>query len=443
MKYGVLTLPNNQNKLLIYGVILWVILEELLISLLGLPSMLRYINDVVILFLCVVCICNTGRIISIFRQTGYSGVLAAILLYSVCVLMSAILNGVSVLLFLWAVRNTFRFLAFYMICIFVLDQEDIQRLLQWLCGLQWLNLILALFEYFVLHQKQDQLGGLFGTEVGCNTLLNIYLCFVVAYVMLQYLSKKKSLLYLLVSVISAMLIAALSELKVFYIEIILITFLALLLAKEKKRALVILLITAGALAVGLVVIRQLFPYHFAVLTNYNRLVEYVASEDGGYHLSRLHAFSNINRLFFQGNIQQNLLGFGFGSCEYSSFDFLTSAFYRKYGMYNYRWFSNQMMFLETGYLGVILYIAILAAILFSTWKSRRKSPDTYDTKNLVIIMCIITMITLWYNASVRTECGYLIYFILASAGACEKGKQAAEERNVQFGTTDFCYCPHL
>lgn len=420
MRFGVITLPKNSNKLLIYFLITWIMFEDLLVSAFGAPSMIRYLNDGIMLFLLLACLRNVNKVVRVFWQTRYTGVLLIMLLYIFYTLLGSIINGVPPLRVLWAARNNYRFFAFFVICVYALDRKDIQRLAAWLCQLQWLNLGLGLVEFFILHKDGDYLGGIFGTAKGCNAGLNVYLCFVTACVVLQYLYKQRPFRYLVCSLVATMLLAGLAELKIVFVEIALIVLMILFLSGRKKQAFTLLGMSAAALAVGLLIMWQLFPEHFAILTDLDRLLEYSVSEAGGYKLSRFHAFSNINRLFFRDSVFRNLFGFGFGYCEYSSFDFLTSNFYRQYGFLNYRWFAHQMMFLETGYVGLALYIAILASILLCAWRSRKKDPATALWNYFVMIMCVLTVINLWYNASIRAENAYLIYFALSIGAVMDK-----------------------
>lgn len=429
MKFGVLTLPNNSNKLLIYGLIAWIMFEDLMIDTLGAPSVIRYFNDTVVLLLLVTGLMNVNRILQVFREIRYRNVLLIMLLYMVYTLFGSMINGVPMLQVLWAIRNNYRFLAFFILCVYALDSRDLERLLRWLCQLQWVNLALGLFEFFVLHQKRDYLGGMFGTAKGGNASLNVYLCFVMTYVVLQYIYKQKSFCYLLLSLTATMVLAGLAELKVIFVEIVLIVILVLLLVGRKKQVVAVLGISLVALAIGLMILKQLFPDHFALFTNFSGLLEYGTREDGGYSLSRFRAFSNINRLFFKGSVLRNAFGFGFGNCEYSAYNFLTSNFYRQFGGYNYRWFAHQMMFLETGYVGFILYIAILGGILFSAWESKKRNPSTVLWNNVVLIMGVITIINLWYNASIRSEIAYLTYFAL-SVGAIVDKKMDNKKRGL-------------
>ena len=116
----------------------------------------------------------------------------------------------------------------------------------------------------------------------------------------------------------------------------------------------------------------------------------------------------------------NLFGLGFGNCEYSSFSFLQSPFLGEYGQYNYRWFMHQMMFLETGYCGLLAFGGILAAVMYGAWKGRKGRQTDKHMHEMVIVMCLLTIINVWYDASLRSECAYMIWFVLAISAILNK-----------------------
>lgn len=407
----------NHNKALIYVILLSVLLENLFIDLTGIPSAVRYLNDGIILLLLICCF----RVIyPALRRAGAMCVVAAILFYSLTLISGWILNGGSPMLALWAIRNTYRFFAFYVICVCILSREDIICIFELFRKLQYFNLAACLYEYFILGKTRDYLGGMFGVEKGCNAYLHIYLCIVLIYVIYRYLGKKASAKYVFYVLFSTMLIAGLAELKIIFLEIGILFLAVWIMNREKRRIWVILIFGFAAVAAGLFVLMIVAPEHFQILTDLSQLMEYANSEDGGYHLSRFHALANINQLFFHGDWMLNLFGLGFGNCEYSSFSFLQSPFYREYGVYNYRWFSHQMLFLESGYMGLISYTAIFIVILLNAWRSRRGNKDEWFIHETVVIVCLITIINIWYDASLRSECAYMIWFVLAATAIVNK-----------------------
>ncbi|MDY5989705.1 MAG: Stealth CR1 domain-containing protein [Coprococcus catus] len=422
---------TKYSKILIYIVLLSALFDNMLIDFLRLPSAIRYINDVIILFLLLNCLKESRKdwkqigyhlhqngwletVRGVYRQPGPMNVMIAILFFSLMLIPGLLINGGSPLHILWAVRNYYRFFAFYIICIHTFDKDDVINILELFCKIYYVNLVLCLIECFVFGKTRDYLGGIFGVSKGCNGYLNVFLCIVLSYVCCKYMKMKVSTAYMAFILISTMLIAGLAELKIIFIEMVIIVGLVILMHRHDKRIWVILKFSIAVIAIGLVSLLVVAPDHFFILINPLRLFEYAGSKNLGYNLSRFHAFSNINQLFFHGNPLLNLFGLGFGNCEYSSFSFLQSPFYGEYGQYNYRWFMHQMLFLETGYLGLLGYIGTLAAVVAGAWKNRNKQRHEF-LHEFVVVMGIIAIMNVWYDASLRSECAYMIWFVLATS----------------------------
>ena len=431
------------NKILIYIILISVLFDNLLIDILGIPSAIRYVNDIIILFLLFNCLKEGRRnfkqteylkafkanihqngwletVRGVYQQPGPMNVVIAILFFSLMLIPGLIINGGSLLRVLWAVRNIYQFFAFFIICVCILDKNDVIFVFEFFCKVYHLNLALCLIECFIFGKTRDYLGGIFGISKGCNAYLNIYLCIVLIYVIFKYLNNKTTNAYMLYILLSIMVIAGLAELKIVFIEMVIIIGMAILMNRKEERMRIIMKFGAAAIGIGLLVLLVIAPEHFFVLVNPLRLLEYAGSERGGYNLSRFHAFSNINQLFFNGNPLLNLFGLGFGNCEYSSFSFLQSPFLGEYGQYNYRWFMHQMMFLETGYCGLLAFGGILAAVMYGAWKGRKGRQTDKHMHEMVIVMCLLTIINVWYDASLRSECAYMIWFVLAISAILNK-----------------------
>ncbi len=419
------------NKSLIFFLLIWVILEELLISQFSFPGAVRYLTDLALLWLMLCCLVDLKALWSQFRHTGYLLTLLSALAFVAYLLLGACLNRVAPLLALWGLRNTCRALAFFVVCVYTLDRNDLDRLLKLLRDLQWLNLAMCLFQYFILGKYQDYLGGMFGTDIGCNIYLNLYLCFLFVFVIVQYLHQQCSLGYLSFTLVSGMVISCLAELKIAYVELICIVIAAIILFPRRKGLLKMILAAAAALAIGLYLLWLVYPIQFRHLSSAEEFLAYGISQEGGYGLSRFRAYQLIDQLFFQGDLFHNLFGYGVGSCEYSRFAFLTSDFYRANGHYHYIWFTHQTLFLETGWLGTLLYLLTLAIIALTAWRRLLKCPDTSFYAGLTVTMCGIALISFVYNATIREEAGYLLFFAMASdaiAGKCASSPKNTEDQ---------------
>lgn len=159
-----------------------------------------------------------------------------------------------------------------------------------------------------------------------------------------------------------------------------------------------------------------FPQSMQFLTNIEGIMEYGTGTGGGYSLGRIGAYGNINRLIFHDDLMLNLFGLGFGNCEYSSFPMFTSAFYNSYGYLNYRWFTNQIWFLQCGYLGIIAYLAVIVSIFI--WNIRNISIKGTNQNlfcNLSIVFSVILFIMFFYNQTCSIEISYVVFYVLASS----------------------------
>jgi hypothetical protein len=132
-----------------------------------------------------------------------------------------------------------------------------------------------------------------------------------------------------------------------------------------------------------------------------------------FNLNRLTALQTIQNIFFDGPFQ-NLFGIGMGNAEISQFPLFTSSIYSLYGRYlNYSWFSHAFLFIEGGWFGLasysLFFITIFLSCFFSTIKNNYKS-IYHGISATMALLCLLQII---YNSSLRTEAGYLVFFVLA------------------------------
>lgn len=412
----------NIGKKLIYFQIVFNMFVKFLIAPLGLPSLLNYVTDIVTLMLLVVIIKNT---LKIFKKIRYMSAIFCIGLFSLVVVLGALYNGVPPTLFVWAIRNTFRFFVFFVACIVILEPEDVSRIFSMLYAFQYLNIVLCLYEYFILGYKQDYLGGLFGVEKGCNGGLNLYFCLLVIYGISGYLSKKVNLYRLTFIVASTLLLSALAELKFFYVEFVIIVAMCLFLAKPTVKLFFLILASLVFLQIALMILEKIFPEQYAVLMDFNELMKYFSSTEGGYKISRGQAFSRINQLFFHDDLMLNLFGFGFGNCEMSQF--FTSDFFLAYEGYHYRAFAHAMIFLETGFIGLTTYILFYVDCIRYSLANLKILSKHRDHIIIVIVLSFIMVINLWYNMALRIEYAYMLYFVLAIVAIDRKTEKSVAE----------------
>lgn len=412
---GIILKPQH----IIYFILFYVIVEGVMSDQFGFPSILRYVMDIGIVILMYFIARNKENTI---KNTHFGLVFFSICLYTLAVIIGIVINFVPLNLMFWAVRNTYRFFVFFYSCIAFLQKKDIDLIISALYKLQWVHLFLAFYQYLILGWKWDYLGGLFGS-LGLDGLGH-YSCVMVTLAVTGYIFGKNSLKNAIFTIVVNMLISALAEQKAFYLQFVIIITLALLLSKPSFKKISICGISVSGLLLGLVVLKQVFPGHFAVLMNPEIMELYLGAQGGGYNLSRIGAFSQINDLFFHDDIKKMLFGYGFGNCEYSSIPFFNSDFFEQYGYLNYRWFTHQVTFLETGYVGFITFLLILFSILICSWKYGKKIVDEDKYYVVFSLICtVLCIVSIWQNGLLRNDIAYFAYFTMAVSAILIKENQ--------------------
>lgn len=416
-------------RILIYCQVIYLLVFDGFFLSFPILSKVHYLTDVVTLMLLLGIILDWKRL---FRLHGYIYYIPMFAYIFVCI-VTAIINRVDPFLFIWASRNTFRFFIFFFACMLYLRPSDITDFFDKLLKLQFINFPLAIIEYLyfsslpygTLDILQDHVSGIFGIETGGNGCLNIYLCLIVIACIVNMYEKGKIGFVHIFTISTSMLCAAISELKVFFPEVVGIFIIINILYFKKILTQPSLFVKISILiivcfALGMVVMLQLYPYASKVYENYG---SYEKKSSVTYQLGRVGAFSKINDLFFRDSVMGRLIGLGFGNCEYSSISLFTSDFYREYYFYHYRWFTHQMIYLETGLLGFITFSMFIISIALQSFVTFLKDKNSRKIAVISISFSAILFVNLWYNCIIRSDFGYICYFFLSAVPVLINGKK--------------------
>lgn len=417
-------LPLFSGKTFTLFVLFFTVVMEALISELGFPPTIRYINDFLILIMLLTILVDPAHLCAKVGGPVICVTLLLLLTFSV----SSIINGVKPLLYLWAFRNTFRGFIFFFACVRYLKKDDLPGIMDALLALQIISFFLALYQHFVLGLNMDHTGGIFGHGNGAG--VNPFNALLFAYYLNAYLSGNQSLRKLAVALITSLVIAAVAEEKITFVLFIVIALVSLLFTRASGKLLVALSISLVALAAGLNVLRTLYPSMFEILTSFDAMNQYLTvTYDTGYVLPRIGSFSVIKNMFFGDSLLRILFGVGFGNGETSSFAFLVGPYYALYGFLNYRWFSHQWIFLECGYLGFYCYLAFFIVVLLTLLARRRaagKDELPYLTCSAALVVCVV--ISIWYNATLKVDMCYLSFFSIAIGFVAMRARGKGETR---------------
>ena len=382
----------------------------LFIQLLNFPSFIKYFVDIAWIIL--VFILFFGRfkapskeIFSFLRLTIF---------FVIVTMIGFLLNLQSPLYYLWGFRNNFRFFVFFFSCILFFKERYIENYLNMLDKLYYINFLITLVQFFVLNKTGDYLGGIFGVEKGCNAYTVIFMSIIVAKSILYYLSHKERVELCVMKCGMALIISALAELKFFYAVFVMIIILAVLFTDFSRKKITIIITSIGILYLGVFILGKLFPTSVAILSLEGYLN--LALSDKGYtssgDMNRLTSVPIVWKMFMD-TWKKRLFGLGLGNCDTSVFSFVNTAFSKRYRYLNYSWFSIAFMFMETGILGLSCYILFFVLVFILANKKEKKHESNKNYCQLSKIMSILCLLIIIYNSSMRTEAGYMAYFILA------------------------------
>lgn len=290
---------NNFNHKLIIFVIIYTFFVGGFISLLGLPSSMKFLVDIVWIYLFITMLLS-GALIRLTKiNKGIILIPAAIFILS---LFSYFVNGYSVLHYLWGFRVLFRFYVFFLACILYLNPKEIIKIKKFILPVLTINVILSIYQFYALRVVHDNVGGIFGDETGGNANVNILIIVSCAFTTIYYLLHKVSLLYFISVIFLCFVSSLLSELKVFVFELIIIFVVGLLRLKKGKRSL-------SLISIGLVFLFSYITYHTIMysktgssyfteeyIVNYTLENSY-GNEDGG--VNRLSGIPIIEEFFLK------------------------------------------------------------------------------------------------------------------------------------------------
>lgn len=372
------------------------------------PSSFNYTIDLIILIL----LCWIFTLKDSWKKS--KEVIAFVMLFFMYTLFSTSIEGINPVLYAWAIRSNFRFYVFLVLCICLLTVEDYEKVINSFRNVLLVDVGVLSFQFFVLQKRGDYLGGIFGTQSGCNGYSNIFLLLCTTVSVIKYINKKEKIDKLILTIVSCGYIAIMSELKMYFVELIMIVGLALLITKFSVKKLALIIASLLVLVLVAYGIGKLYPV-FANSFSFEALWEY-ASSDSGYtgqgDINRLNAIPQINQRI--GTSFDKLIGIGFGNGEYSnSFQFLVSEFYQKNNKWHYVWISYAWIYLELGFIGLIFYEGLFGFIFCLSLKYKKKYNEKRDLLEISAIVSVMAIVLSIYNVSLRMESGYLIYFILA------------------------------
>lgn len=375
-------------------------------ELLSLPWAVRYLLDA--------AWCLLGVYLFLAKRRGVQLPDLWILAFFFYALLSYLPQWQSPLYFLWGVRNLFRFYVAFSAFAAFFDGGKVEKVFAVLDKLFWLNAAVTAVQFFVLGLRGDHLGGLFGAQTGGNGYTNLFFLVVVIKSVVFCLDRRERAGVCLAKCLTALTIAALAELKFFFVEFVLVMVLAVLFTRFSWRKVAVVLGAAAGVWAGVALLTALFP-GFDGWFSWRWFMEMATAEHGytsSGDLNRLNAIPQINRLWLQ-NGWQRLFGLGLGNCDTSSFALLDTPFHQANGAMHYLWISYAALYLETGWIGLVFFFGFFALVFRESGKCARAGGAAASYGKVARIMALLCPLLALYNSSLRTEAAYMVYFVLA------------------------------
>ena len=411
---------HKNIKSLVWFQLYWLMFYGVLRDLVGVPGYVAYVLDLFNIILISYVIVN-GKMIK-YRNSRVG--LWIILSFFCSTVIGLIAVEGSPILYIWGFRNIFRYYAYFISCIALLDISDILEIIPKFKKIYIINFFICLVE-LGLGYSGDNIGGIFGTQRGCNGYLNFFMIVISAIYVTEYLEKKIGLMQTMIAIMSCFFLMAIAELKVYLFELPVIILIGMLNAKFSFRKIIIIMLGVCGIAVGISMLGHYFESSGLDFFTSDAITKYMG--DRGYtnsgDLSRMNAVSQLYERFLNGNLLGTLFGIGLGNASYSAaFSFFNSRFYLLNQALHYQWFTDAIIFIETGTVGLMLYELFFIRIFTYSRKINKRIASGYSNDisqqlrcvvqvaGITAILCIINSV---YNSALNMDAGYMAFFVFA------------------------------
>ena len=371
-------------------------------------SYLKYLPDGILALLLIMALRKKRFCV---REVLVSPLRLVVIFFSFCLVVS-VFRHQSVAYFLWGFRNNFRFYIAFFAFIAYLDELDVETWFKALDILFWINAALSAVQFFVLGLKGDFLGGIFGVLGASNGYSLCLMSIVVGKSLLDAFSQKKRFFGVIIQVLVAVFIATMAEMKFFFFIVAFLTIGASMITGFSGRKLAVILLCMVALSMGATYLVDMFGFEdfFSLEKLWESATQENYSSSGD--INRLVAIESLVSRLNMTPLDQ-VLGYGLGNCDTSAFAFCNTPFYVQYGHLHYTWFTSAMLFLETGCLGMVLYISFFCICGVKAFRNQKKDIGNLAYNRLAFLMSILCVVMVFYDSSLRVESGYMMYFVLA------------------------------
>lgn len=391
-----------------------VLYMKLLSDLIPIFKILEIVIDFLNIVLIGFIIKEIKRSISSIKRVG----LFILLLLLYC-LLSFFLFKPDWVLFLWGIRNKFRFLIVFFGAAALLKKEDLKRIFEIMYICLLINMPIITYQ-FLAGVGRDYLGGTFGIQKNCNASTNVLLIALCAYAFISKIMKEEKTKKLIVIILCSIYWAGIAELKIFFVELIIIVCLSLLIIKGQQLSKIKWFSLLGVMFFfGAIALYYVYPEQAEFIINPKSILWYLTNVHGGaYGFGRTTALSMIGDLFFKHDYLKVLFGIGVGNAEFLDslgFNYF-SDFYINYQEYAYYGYFHSMIYLEMGIVGILWYVLFWMRGIQNSIKYKYA-----DNKMMIFstVFFVCTLINAFKDSTLLISVsGYMSFILLAIPFVC-------------------------
>ncbi len=402
-------------------------IQALISEFLMLPDVIKFLADVALVFV-LIKIVLISRDIQINKF--FTPFLCIIGLFFSYVIVMYFFNYQSIFYFLWGLRNYFRFYIAFIAYVIFVKWSDVKN---WLKILDWFyiaNFFIVILE-FLIGYRQDYLGGIFGVQKGCNGGLLIFITVIIIKSVLEFMRNEGSTVKCLMFSFMGLLIAALAELKFFFVLFIGVVIISAVITKSSLKktwfflfCFILIVVFSSALSLMYDEFERFLSFENLVSSIFNP--NYATKEDIG----RFTAIPTISKRFLT-SIPERLFGMGLGNADSSSVDIFNTPFFDMYGSLHYAIFSYSFLYLETGIIGLVIYTSFFIVSFTVSLRLYKAQKADELICQIAMILSVICIMLMFYNVSLRSEMSaYLVYFVLALPLISSVAVRPAEETKI-------------
>ena len=384
-----------------------------LINFLRMPAAINYFNDAL-------CMLLLYAVTISYQKNGIKSAKVPFKIFSILLLETLfgyLLNVYNPLIYIWGLRTLFRYFIFFFACTLFVKRNSIKNTLDFFYKILFVNLIFSTLEY-MMGYGLDSVTGLYSAglnERGGSAALNVLMCVVCTYSVIQYFNKKCSLPKMILPILASVYMSAIGEIKVFYFELVLIFALCTVFTKFSWKKFVGIFGGGALLVIGL----SFYNRYYGDRGNFFTLdaaLTYAGTDGTTYGQAALNRTTALPYMWenFLADPIKKLFGLGLGYADTVNFSAFSSGFGKEYSYLGYQYWLASLELTNIGLIGLLFLVLFFISVLFYCTKRKKVDKDNGIYYSLVQVIVCLSFIWFFYNQGLIIDISaFMVYWILA------------------------------